>query len=598
MIKCIFNTLLIIVGCCLSLQAFSQNKNTIDSLNDVSFEVRVNDKNKSTMLAKRALVLSQQLDYNQGLYRAKLNLGIAFISSGNLDSAYYHLSGAELYFSKKENGYYGLILYHLARLYDKLGEPDRSEAYYLNAYTVFETEANGIYQAYVMNGLGILNGKRSDYINALKYFTKAYELKIALGETDVDKELTNVAIVYRYMKAYDEAVLFGKKALKIGFANSDTTSIINSYDTIGDIMQDAQRLDSAKHYYAMAYDLALKAGDRLRIQELASEQAILLRKEGRFDKAIAILKPLINIPDISRELLLSTYSVLADVYLDLNQSDSAIYYARRLNEEAFKSGANQKILLSNWQLREAYILKGDYRSAVKYGNLYKAYRDTLEQQNREELFSDSRVKLETADQRRQIALLEKQTKIDALTKGRLIIIIVAVSVFSVLLISFVFFWYRHRQKISQLENQKLKADIERSERDLYQQTLHMVHLNNSYNDVEKELKKMKVADGDLEINRLFNKINIGKLLEKDWENFNKYFGNVNKDFHDKLDETNDKLTQHEKRICALIKVNLTNREIATILNIEPKSAKMAKYRIKKKLKLDEQVELQEFLLKL
>ena len=91
-----------------------------------------------------------------------------------------------------------------------------------------------------------------------------------------------------------------------------------------------------------------------------------------------------------------------------------------------------------------------------------------------------------------------------------------------------------------------------------------------------------------------NSIKVNKSLDKDWQNFNDYFASVHINFYEKLSEMTTELSNHDKRICALLKLGLSNREISTILNIEAKSVSMLKYRIKKKLKLEEKVELTNF----
>jgi DNA-binding CsgD family transcriptional regulator len=88
---------------------------------------------------------------------------------------------------------------------------------------------------------------------------------------------------------------------------------------------------------------------------------------------------------------------------------------------------------------------------------------------------------------------------------------------------------------------------------------------------------------------------VNKTLEKEWENFNEYFGSVHGAFYEKINTKFPELSTSEKRLASLIKMNLTNREIASILNIESASVKMAKYRLKKKLNLEEEVDIQSFL---
>lgn len=70
---------------------------------------------------------------------------------------------------------------------------------------------------------------------------------------------------------------------------------------------------------------------------------------------------------------------------------------------------------------------------------------------------------------------------------------------------------------------------------------------------------------------------------------------IHKDFHMKLKTTFPNLTNLEKKLAGLIRLNLSTKEIASLLNISPKSAEIARYRLKKKLKLDKNNNLKEFI---
>ncbi len=83
--------------------------------------------------------------------------------------------------------------------------------------------------------------------------------------------------------------------------------------------------------------------------------------------------------------------------------------------------------------------------------------------------------------------------------------------------------------------------------------------------------------------------------DKEWETFKMYFEQVNKDFFEKLRRHNHNITPTEERMAALIKLGLTNKEIASILNITHQSVKNARYRLKRKLGLKPEEDLREFL---
>ena len=85
--------------------------------------------------------------------------------------------------------------------------------------------------------------------------------------------------------------------------------------------------------------------------------------------------------------------------------------------------------------------------------------------------------------------------------------------------------------------------------------------------------------------------------EKDRSNFEQYFMASQNRFYDKLKQDFPKLTTTDLRLCALLKMNLSSKEIATYLNIAHRSVEVSRYRLRKKLDLDPETSLLHFLLK-
>ena len=91
-------------------------------------------------------------------------------------------------------------------------------------------------------------------------------------------------------------------------------------------------------------------------------------------------------------------------------------------------------------------------------------------------------------------------------------------------------------------------------------------------------------------------ISLRRSIESNnWNEFNQRFISTHKDFYKLLEEKYPLLTPTDLKHCALIKLNFSGREMSNILGISEKSAHMARYRIRKKLELDSEVNLSTFL---
>jgi DNA-binding CsgD family transcriptional regulator len=86
--------------------------------------------------------------------------------------------------------------------------------------------------------------------------------------------------------------------------------------------------------------------------------------------------------------------------------------------------------------------------------------------------------------------------------------------------------------------------------------------------------------------------------KESWEQFLSYFDEVNHNFIQQLQTIHPNLTQNDRRMCALTRLNMSNREIATLLNISITGVEKSRYRLKKRLDLTIEEDLYRYLMSL
>ncbi|MCC1485400.1 helix-turn-helix transcriptional regulator [Winogradskyella immobilis] len=94
------------------------------------------------------------------------------------------------------------------------------------------------------------------------------------------------------------------------------------------------------------------------------------------------------------------------------------------------------------------------------------------------------------------------------------------------------------------------------------------------------------ADADPGYQMLIQTINFDLQDDNNWENFSRYFEEVHKKFNTKAQEQFPNITKNDLRLMALLKMNLSSKEIANILNISSDGIKKARQRLRKKMGLD------------
>jgi DNA-binding NarL/FixJ family response regulator len=119
------------------------------------------------------------------------------------------------------------------------------------------------------------------------------------------------------------------------------------------------------------------------------------------------------------------------------------------------------------------------------------------------------------------------------------------------------------------------------------------------NDLMQELKDKLESNANIRLDSSVSKI-ISKGLnqDKEWTDFNTHFESINKNFYSRIKQAFPEISPNEMKICALIKMNLSSKEMASILNISPDSVKTARYRLRKKLNLNTEDNLTDFILHL
>lgn len=114
-------------------------------------------------------------------------------------------------------------------------------------------------------------------------------------------------------------------------------------------------------------------------------------------------------------------------------------------------------------------------------------------------------------------------------------------------------------------------------------------------DINKIKKEIKDGETRQALNKIILKINQNLLLDRDRESFEMHLEEHNSNFMRRLSETYSGMTENEKRLAALLRMNLSSKEIASILNISPKSVEMNRYRLRKKLQIPPKENLTQFI---
>ncbi|WP_230080267.1 helix-turn-helix and ligand-binding sensor domain-containing protein [Winogradskyella marina] len=153
----------------------------------------------------------------------------------------------------------------------------------------------------------------------------------------------------------------------------------------------------------------------------------------------------------------------------------------------------------------------------------------------------------------------------------------------------------NQRQLIQIKNKNLQQNIDNKSRELGMATMNLVKRNELLNNIKSELSKSKSLN---DVNKVVKRINSSINDTNDWELFEEAFNNVDKDFMKKIKAIHPSITPNDLRLCAYLRLNLSSKEIAPLFNISHKSVEVKRYRLRKKMGLDHEQSLSNYIIEL
>ncbi|MCL1867349.1 MAG: hypothetical protein FWF72_00130, partial [Paludibacter sp.] len=159
------------------------------------------------------------------------------------------------------------------------------------------------------------------------------------------------------------------------------------------------------------------------------------------------------------------------------------------------------------------------------------------------------------------------------------------------------------QTINQLQNENLKKDLNYKTQELSGYVLNLIRKNEILENVKKDVLSISKAIDEgkqpsaikQKIVKLTSQINENIDHDDDFEVFKSNFNLVHKDFFTTLDQRFAGLSRNEKVLCAYLKMNLSSKEIASLQNISLRGVEINRYRLRRKLNLERETNLTDFI---
>ena len=479
-------------------------------------------------------------------------------------------------------------------------------------------ENNQLLAAEAQLHLGISSYGSSMY-NGMKYATEALQAYDALAVNHKNaavigrgKCLLLIATIKARQQKYSEAKFLGYEALKIASEFKDTSSTKGiAQFLLGSIYKKEQRSDSSAYFFYAALASRLKNREAAYLPTSYVAVGEIEQGKGNKSAAFANFQKALLIADSTgnRQAQISVLLAMAAWYntaMSYTESETLLKKARTLAENISDKTYLIKVLR---KLKEFYKEQHQLDKALELDDLIAGTIESSSTIEKEHLTKSLEVQFKLSEKEKELSLLKKEAAISELTNYLLygtILVIIVIALGSILFLRRLH--DRNKQLLKNKEEllhvreqqkkqreQQLKNEIEFKESQLSAITIQMMQKNELLQELKAKLENADGEDAQESLNKIISK---GLNQDKEWKDFNTHFEAVNKNFYEKVKQNFPDISPNELKICALIKMNLSSKEMANILNISPDSVKTARYRLRKKLNLSTEDNLTEFIMSL
>ncbi len=469
------------------------------------------------------------------------------------DSMYYFAEQFNNFASRQNDDLLRLkALYHLGRYHAVKGEGDEAIRYFEDAYSKLETSSDPSFQGKVIGMMGYTYYSNRQYDFAIRY----YEESLPFFRQAGDQRSTAIAIstigsIYYQLKDFDAAKAQYLQSLKIKEEIKDSVIMSTDLTNIGLIYQREGKLDSALVFSSKALEIDQKFNNQYGIADIYGDISSIYREQGNLSEAVD--------------------------------------YAAKSLEIANSVNSLPLIRDSHQLLYVTYEASGDLNSALFHHKEFKAYSDSIINVSTQQELVNAQEKYESEKKEQEILLLEAENK-EAQLKVTMAILVAV----SFIIIVSVAYWQttKRKEKERALQVQNIQKELENYGLLINEKDSFITGVIDKLKDFTKELKTF---ESKREMNVLIDSLHHNVKLTDDEDQLFSRIEQINSGFFRKLDEKADSLTKSERRLASLVQMDLSNKEIGSIIGINAKSVTQARYRLKKKLSLDSEEDLTMYL---
>lgn len=321
-----------------------------------------------------------------------------------------------------------------------------------------------------------------------------------------------------------------------------------------------------------------------------------------------------NLADIygSNELILKSYINRGAYHLFYGDKDSALYYYRyAFNNYIYTQDIYPTIDACLAGLTQLYDIAGQTDSAYLYQSMLLALRDSISRANELQKIHRLEMGYEIEKYEMELRNAEQRNRMKHFITIGILIITLCLST----TVCYILYNQRRKERLAKqlkesenkelatrleneaLQNERFQAEIESQNRELASNALVMNEKKQALHEMANVVEK-QCTDGNISkqaATELQQKIKLHIGQNNEWEYFRICFEKVHPSFFVRMKELFPNISETDLRLCAYIRTGMGNKQIATMLALQPDSIKKSRHRLRKKLGLSIETSIEDFL---
>lgn len=393
--------------------------------------------------------------------------------------------------------------------------------------------------------LGVLYSSLGDFSKSLDYYYQSLAIKEELG-APVASDLNNIGGIYCTLENWEKALQFFTRCLEIHRANGDQHGEATVLSNIGSVYAMMGERATGYGYWTDSLAIFEALDDIGGMSTALGALGTYHRHQGEYEKALEYYTRVeeIAIATASRPIQFEVDLERGYIYRCMGDRERAIAAFQDALAIAGELGSRDEERLAHRELASLYEELGDAHRTLHHFKLSVEIRE------------------EMMSQEKQNALAEMQTRWEVAAAEK-------------------------EREILRLKAERLELDMDHKSKELTSLAMQLVQKNEFLDRIRTGIKELRDNGGSPKrFDALLREIESNMNAEGEWEVFDQQFRNIHQDFTDRLARAYPMLTPTELKVCALLKIDLSTKEIANLLCSSPRTVEDHRYKIRTKMGLD------------